>query len=135
MFHLLPMYFLRYQTIATLLKTLDLEVSEDPFQDLRTLAVSAAGDDSQPGFVFSKCSHHLRAHLSKLQPLAFATAVASSSAPTSIQGRSVFTVEEANLALTTAYDTSAAGDPIEFAYEFRSDAVDFRLSPLHLQLS
>jgi hypothetical protein len=55
----------------------------------------------------------------------------------SIQGRSVFTVEQANLALTAAFDATAAGDPIEFVFapESRSDAVDFRRPPMHLQLS
>jgi hypothetical protein len=57
----------------------------------------------------------------------------------SIQGGPVFTVEQAiaNLALTAAFDASAAGDPIEFVFasESRSDAVDCRRPPLHLQLS
>jgi hypothetical protein len=55
----------------------------------------------------------------------------------SIQGRSVFTVQQANLALTSTFDDSAAGDPVEFVFapESRSDAVDFRRPPLHLQLS
>jgi hypothetical protein len=55
----------------------------------------------------------------------------------SIQGRSVLTVEQANLALTAAFDATAAGDPIEFGFtpESRSDAVDFRSPSLHLQLS
>jgi hypothetical protein len=87
------------------------------------------GEDSQLGYVFFKCSHRLRAYLSELQPLASATAVVSSSAPTLC--RSVFTVEQANLALTAAFDASAAGDPIEFVFapESRSDAVDFRRPP------
>jgi hypothetical protein len=55
----------------------------------------------------------------------------------STQGRSVLTVEQANLALTVAFDASAVGGPIEFviAPESRSDAADFRRPPLHLQLS
>jgi hypothetical protein len=55
----------------------------------------------------------------------------------SIQGRSVLTVEQAHLALTSAFNASAAGDPIKlvFAPESRSDAVDFCRQPLHLQLS
>jgi hypothetical protein len=55
----------------------------------------------------------------------------------SIQGRPVFTVEQANLALTIAFDASATGDPVEFVFApvSRSDAVDFRRPPLYLQLS
>jgi hypothetical protein len=44
---------------AALLEPLDLEVSENPFQDLRTLFVLAGGEDSHLGFVFSECSHRL----------------------------------------------------------------------------
>jgi hypothetical protein len=44
---------------ATLLETLDLDVPESPFQDLRTLSVLAGGEDSYLGFVFFKCSHRL----------------------------------------------------------------------------
>jgi hypothetical protein len=53
---------------ATLLEPLDLDVSENPFQDLRTLSVLAGGENSHLGFVFSKYSHRLRAYLSELQP-------------------------------------------------------------------
>jgi hypothetical protein len=55
----------------------------------------------------------------------------------SIQGRSVFSVEQANLALTAIFDASTGNDPIEFVFipESRSDAVDFRRQPLRLQLS
>jgi hypothetical protein len=53
---------------TTLLEPLDLDVSENPFQDLRTLSVLAGGEDSHLGFLFSKCSHRLRDFLSELQP-------------------------------------------------------------------
>jgi hypothetical protein len=45
---------------AALLEPLDLDVSENPFQDLRPLSVPVTGEDPHPGFVFSKCSHRLR---------------------------------------------------------------------------
>jgi hypothetical protein len=67
---------------AALLEPLDVDVSENPFQDLRSLSVPAAGEDSYLGFLFFKRSHRLHAYLSEPQPLAFATAVVSSSAPT-----------------------------------------------------
>jgi hypothetical protein len=46
----------------------------------------------------------------------------------SIQGRSAFTVEQANLALTIAFDAIAAADSIEFVFspKSHSDAFDFR---------
>jgi hypothetical protein len=52
----------------------------------------------------------------------------------SIQGRSVFTVEQANLALTAAFNASTAGERIEFVFtrESRSDAVDFLRPPIQL---
>jgi hypothetical protein len=55
----------------------------------------------------------------------------------SIQGRSVFTAEQANLAPTATLDASKGSDPIDFVFapKYRSDAVDFRRPPLHLQLS
>jgi hypothetical protein len=53
---------------TTLLEPLDLDVSENPFQDLGTLSVLAGGEDLHLGFVFSKCSHRLRAYLSELKP-------------------------------------------------------------------
>jgi hypothetical protein len=53
---------------AALLEPLDLGVSENPFQDLRTLSVPVAGEDPHLGFIFSKCSHRLRAYLSEVQP-------------------------------------------------------------------
>jgi hypothetical protein len=115
-------------------------VSENPFQDLRTLSVLAGGDDSHLGFVFLKSSHRLRAYLSELQPRTPATGIRNGRRQligayvVSIQGRSVFTIEQANLALTAAFDAIAAGNPIEFVFapESRSDAVDFRRLPLHL---
>jgi hypothetical protein len=57
--------------------------------------------------------------------------------PVSIQGRSVSTLEQANLAPTATLDASKGSDPIDFVFapEYRSDAVDFRRPPLHLQLS
>jgi hypothetical protein len=59
--------------------------------------------------------------------------------PLSIQGRPVFTVEQADLTPTATFDASKGNDPIDsvFAHESRSDTVDFRrlLLPLHLQLS
>jgi hypothetical protein len=63
---------------------------------LRALSVPVAGEDTLLGFVFSECSHRLRACLSTLQPRA----------PVSIQGRSVCTVEQANLAPTPTLDAS-----------------------------
>jgi hypothetical protein len=128
---------------AALLEPLDLDVSENPFQDLRTLSVPVAGEDPHLGFVFSKCSHRLRAYLSEVQPRSPAAGIRNGRRQlvgayfVSIQGRPVFTVEQANLALTVAFDASATGDPIEFVFapESRSDAVDFRRPPLHLQLS
>jgi hypothetical protein len=127
---------------AAHLEPLD-DVSENPFRDLRTLSVLAGDEDSHLGFVFSKCSHRLRAYLSELRPRAPAATIRNGCRPlvgayvVSNQGRSVFTVEQANLALTTAFDASTAGDPIElvFAPESRSNAVDFRRPPLQLQLS
>ncbi len=123
----------------------DLGVSENPFQDLRTLSVLVDGDDSHLGFVFSKCSHLLRAYLSELQPRTPAAGIRNGRRQlvgayvVSIQGRSVFTIEYANLALTATFDVTIPipGDPIEFVFapESRSDAVDFRRPPLHLQLS
>jgi hypothetical protein len=50
----------------------------------------------------------------------------------SIQGRSVFIVEQANLDLTAVFDASAVGDLIE-SFSLRS--LDVRHPPLHLQLS
>jgi hypothetical protein len=57
--------------------------------------------------------------------------------PVSIQGRSVSTLEQANLAPTATLDATKRSDPIDFvsAPEHHSDAVDFRRPPLHLQLS
>jgi hypothetical protein len=118
-------------------------VSENPFQDLRTLSVLAGGEDSHLGFVFSKCSHRLRAYLSELRPRTPAAGIRNGRRQlagayvVSIQGRPVSTVEQANLALTAAFDATAAGDHIEFvlAPESQSDAVDFRHPPLHLRLS
>jgi hypothetical protein len=80
--------------------------SENPFQDLRTLSVLVDGDDSHLGFVSSKCSHRLRAYLSEVQPRTPATGIRNGRRQlvgayvVSIQGRSIFTVEQANLALT-----------------------------------
>jgi hypothetical protein len=90
------------------------------------------------GSIFSECSHRLRAYLSELQPRTPAAGIRNGRRQlvgayvVSIQGRSVFTIEQANLALAAAFDASAAGDPIEFVFapESGSDAVDFRLSPL-----
>jgi hypothetical protein len=62
-------------------------VPENPFQDLRTLSLLAGSDDSQLGFVFSKCSHRLLAYLSEFQPLASGTAIVSLSAPTLYRSR------------------------------------------------
>jgi hypothetical protein len=107
---------------TTLFEPLDLDVSENPFQDLRTLSVLAGGENSHLGFVFSKCSHHLRAYLSELQPRTPAAGIRNGRRQlvgayvVSIQGRSVFTVEQANLTLTAAFDATAAGDPIEFVF-------------------
>jgi hypothetical protein len=56
-------------------------VSENPFQDLRTLSVLAACEYSHLGFAFSECSHRLNAYLGELQPLVSAMAVVSSLAP------------------------------------------------------
>jgi hypothetical protein len=127
---------------TTLLEPLDLNVSVNPFQDIRTLSVLAGGEDSHLGFVFSKCSHRLRAYLSELQPRTPAAGIRNGrrqfvDAYESIQSRSVFTVEQANLAVNAAFDASAASVLIEFVFapESRSDAVDFRRPPLHLQLS
>ena len=111
--------------------------------NLRTLSAPVAGEDTHLGFIFFKCSHRLRAYLSELQPRTPAAGIRNGGRQligayiVSIHGRSVFTVEQANLALTAAFDATAAGDPIEFAFapESRSDAVDFRRPPLHLQLS
>jgi hypothetical protein len=66
----------------------------------------------------------LRACLNAIQPRT----------PVSIQGRSV---EQASLAPTATLDASKGSDPIDFVFapEYRSDAVDFRCPPLHLQLS
>jgi hypothetical protein len=61
-------------------------MSENSFQDLRTLSMLTGGEDSHLGFVFSNCSHRLRAYLSELQ-LAYATAVVSLLAPTSFPFR------------------------------------------------
>jgi hypothetical protein len=115
-------------------------VSENPFQDLRTLSVLAGGEDPHLVFVFSKCSHRFRAYLSELQPRIPAAGIRNgcrqlvSAYVVSIQGRSAFTVERANLALTAAFDATAAGDPIEFVFApvSRSNAVDFRRPPLYL---
>jgi hypothetical protein len=71
------------------LEPLDLDVAENPFQDLRTLSVLVDGDDLYLGFVFSKCSHRLRAYLSELQLRAYATAFASSPVHTSCRSRVV----------------------------------------------
>jgi hypothetical protein len=53
------------------------------------------------------------------------------------RGRSAFTVVQASLALTAAFDASAVGDLIElvFARESRPDAINFRPPSLHIQLS
>ena len=89
------------------------------FQDLHTLSVLAGGEDSHLGFVFSKCSHRLRAYLSELQPRIPAAGIRNGRRQlvgayvVSIQGRSLFTVEQANLALPAALDATAAGNPIE----------------------
>jgi hypothetical protein len=113
------------------------------FQDLRTLSVLAGGEESHLGFVYFKCSHRLRAYLSELQPRTPTAGMRTGRRQllgayvVSVQGRSVFAVDQANLALTAAFDAGAAGDPIElvFAPESRSDAVYFRRTPLRLQLS
>jgi hypothetical protein len=128
---------------ATPIETIELDVSENPFQDLRTLSVLTAGEDSHLGFVFSKCSHRLRAYLSELQPRTPAAGIRNGRRQLvgayiiSVQGTPVFTVTQANLALSAAFDAAAPGDPIElvFAPESRADAVDSRRPPLHLQLS
>jgi hypothetical protein len=54
---------------------LDFDVSKNPFQDLRSLSVPVAGEYSQLEFVFSKCSHRLRAYLSELKPRTLATGI------------------------------------------------------------
>jgi hypothetical protein len=86
--------------------------------NLRTLSVPVAGGDTHLGFVFSECTHRLRACLSALQPRT----------PISIQCRSVFTVEQGNLAPTATLDASKWSDPIDFVFapDYRSDVVDFR---------
>jgi hypothetical protein len=119
---------------ATLLEPLDLDVSENPFEDLRTLSVLASSKDSH------KCSHRLRAYLSELQPRTPAAGIRNDrrqlvgAYDMSIQGRSVFTAEQANPALAAAFNASAAGERIEFVFnrESRSDAVDFRHPPIQL---
>jgi hypothetical protein len=70
---------------AALLEPLDLDASENSFQDLPTLSVPIIGKDSHLGFAFSKCSHRLRAYLSELHPLVSATGVVSSSAATCVR--------------------------------------------------
>jgi hypothetical protein len=124
---------------TTLLEPLDLDVSENPFRDLRTLSVLAGGEDSHLGFVFSKCSHRLRTYLSKLQPRTSAAGIRNGRrqlVSTYIQGRSAFAVKQVNLALTAAFNATAACGPTEFVFapESLSDAVNFRRPPLHLQL-
>lgn len=54
----------------------------------------------------------------------------------SIQGRPVFTIEQATLALSSTFDAAAPCDPIKFVFaaESRADAVDLRRPQLHLQL-
>jgi hypothetical protein len=128
---------------SEILETLDRDVSENPFQELRTLSVFVGGEDSHIGFTFPKFSHRPRAYMSELQPNSTAADICNGcrqlvgECVVSIQGRSVFTVEQAKLALTAAPDASPADIPIEFFFapESRSDAVDFRRPPLHLQLS
>jgi hypothetical protein len=117
-------------------------VSEKPLQDLRTLSVIVTGDDAHLGFVFSKCSHRLRAYLSELLPRTPAAGIQQrrqfiGAYVISIQDHPVFTVEQANLAISTAFDAAAPGDTIEFVFavDSRADAVDLRRPPLHLQLS
>jgi hypothetical protein len=119
-------------------------VVDSNFDMLRAAIYSTEdGEDSHLGFVFSKCSHCLRAYLNELQPGTPAAGIRNGRRQlvdayvVSIQGHSVFTVEQANLALTTTFDARAAGDPIGFVFapESRSDAVDLRRPPLHLQLS
>jgi hypothetical protein len=107
-------------------------VPENPFLDLPSLFVPATDKGSHLGFAFTECSHRLRAYLSirnGRRQLVGAYVV-------SIQDRSVFTVEQADMALTAAFDASAAGNPIEFVFapESSSDAVDFRRPNLHLTL-
>jgi hypothetical protein len=113
------------------LEPLDLDVSENPFQDLRALSLLAEGEYSHFGFVFYKCFHRLRAYLGELQPRTPAADIRNGRRQlvgahvVSIQGRSVFTVAQANLALSATFDATAAGNPIEsvFAPESRSDTV------------
>ncbi len=101
------------------LEPLDLDVAENPFQDLRTLSVLAEGEDTHLGFVFSKCSHRLHIYLSNLQSRTPGAGIRNGhrqivgAYAVSIHGRTVFTVEQANLALTVAFNANAAGDPIE----------------------
>jgi hypothetical protein len=106
---------------AEVLEPLDLDVSENPIKNLRTLSVLAGGEVSHFEFLFSECSHRhrLRAYLTELKPITPTTGIRSGcgqligASVVSIQGRSVFTVKQADLALTAAFDASAAGDPIK----------------------
>jgi hypothetical protein len=53
----------------------------------------------------------------------------------SIQGRSAFSVEQANFALTAAFDAIAAADSIEFAFSPKSRSDAFELHRPLLKLS
>jgi hypothetical protein len=125
------------------LEPLDLDVSENPFQDIRTLSVLAGGEDSHLGFLFCKCSHRVCAYLSELKPRTPAAGIRNGRRQlvgayvVSIQGHSAFIVEQSKLALTAAFGASATGDPIEFDFTLkcRSSAVDSCRPPLHYQLS
>jgi hypothetical protein len=110
-------------------------LSQNPFQDLRTLSVLAGGEYSHLRFVFYKCSHRLCAYLTELQPRTPAAGMRNGRCQLvgayvlSIQGRSVSTVEQANLAFTAAFDDTAAGDPIEFGF-----SLDLMLSTFAVHL-
>jgi hypothetical protein len=105
----------------------DLDVFVNPFQDLLPLAVVSDGEDS----------HLWRAFSIELQPRAPANGIRNghrqlvAAYVVSSQEGSVITLKQANLAVTAAFDASAAGDPIEFLFaaESRSDTVDFRFAP------
>jgi hypothetical protein len=97
---------------AALLETLDLDVSENPFQDLRTLSMPAASENSHLGFVL--CALVLERSPSAGICNGRRELVGAYVVP--IQRRSIFNAEEANLARIAAFDASAASDPAKFVF-------------------